>query len=222
MTAFHLSLRSKLRGAYLFARSGFTLIEVIFFMAVFSMVMVVMLPLLFSATETRLRQQTIALVEDNGAQVIQNLTRRARNAERIMKPASGSTGAVLVLQHASGALHPVIFGVQTGSLIVIERDAKRMLTSDQVAVLDFVVRNTSVSAEQQSFTYSFRISRTIRLEQPHTYDRRFQGAVTIHADDTPQSGGCTCAAPSCTSGLYSWNVCSASSCAARAEAMTCP
>lgn len=204
------------------SRAGFTLIEVIIFMAIFSMVLVVMLPLLFSATESRLRQQTIALVENNGMQIVQNLTRRARNAERILQPVAGSTGAVLALQHGSGGLHPIIFGIQTGSLIVIERDTKRAITSNQVAVIDFVIRNTSTAADKQSFTYSFRVSRTIRLEQPHTYDRRFQGALTLHPDDTPLSGGCNCAVPSCNAGIYSWNVCSASSCAARTEPMTCP
>lgn len=203
-------------------RQGFTLIEVLFFMAIFAMVLTVMLPLLFSATETRLRQQTIALVEDNGAQMIQNFTRRTRDAERILYPAAGATGAVLALQHSSGGLHPTIFGVQTGSLVVIERDNKKSITSDQVAVVDFVVRNTSVAEDKPSLSYSFRISRTIRLEQPHTYDRRFQGAVTLHTDDTPYSGGCSCSAPSCSAGIYSWNVCSSSSCAGRTEAMTCP
>ncbi|TSC59382.1 MAG: hypothetical protein Greene041662_529 [Candidatus Peregrinibacteria bacterium Greene0416_62] len=215
MTPLRSSSRSELRG-------GFTLIEVIIFMAIFAMVLTVMLPLLFSATDTRLRQQTIALVEDNGAQVIQNLARRARNSERILNPISGSTGAVLALQHGSGGLQPIIFGIQTGSLVVIERDTKRMITSDQVAVLDFIIRNTSVAADKQSFTYSFRISRTIRLEQPHTYDRRFQGAITLHPDDTPFSGGCSCSAPSCNTGIYSWNVCSSSSCEARTEPMVCP
>lgn len=202
--------------------TGFTLIEVLFFMVIFAMVLMVMLPLLFSATEARLRQQTIALVENNGAQVIQSIARRARNTERILKPVAGSTGAVLALQHASSELHPTIFGVQTGSLVVIERDSKHQITTDQVAMIDFVVRNTSVTSNQQSFSYIFTISRTIRLEQPHTYERRFQGAVTLHPDDTPQSGGCACGVPSCTGGIYSWNVCSASSCASRSAAMTCP
>ncbi|OGJ63795.1 hypothetical protein A3C37_01745 [Candidatus Peribacteria bacterium RIFCSPHIGHO2_02_FULL_53_20] len=227
MTSLRSSSRSELREGFtrlhpVGLRRGFTLIEVIIFVAIFSMIITVMLPLLFSVTETRLRQQTIALVEDNSAQIVQNLMRRARNTERILQPAIGSTGAVLALQHGSGGLHPMIFGVQTGSLIVIERDIKSVITSEQVAVIDFVIRNTSVSEDKQSFTYSFRVSRTIRLERPHTYDRRFEGAITLHPDDTPLSGGCSCSAPSCNAGIYSWNVCSASSCSARTEPIICP
>jgi type II secretory pathway pseudopilin PulG len=206
-------------------RFGFTLIEVLIFLGVFAMVVSVVLPLLFSTTETRLRQQTISLVEDNAAQAVQNLMRRVRNSERILSPVAGSTGSVLVLQNASGSLNPIIFGVQTGSLVVIERDVRWEVTSSQVAFLDFVVRNTSTSANRNSVDYSFRISRTIRLEQPHTYDRWFHGAATIHPDDTPQGGSCGCPASYCTNGvydMYSWYICTNQLCYLRSDHVGCP
>lgn len=203
------------------SRPAFTLIEMMIFIAVFALVMAVALPLLFASTETRLRQQTIALVEDNAAQLIQNLTRRARNSERIIRPAMGTTTSVLALQHASGSINPIIFGVQTGSLVVIEKDTKWEVTSSQVAVLDFLIRNTSTSTDRQSLSYSFRISRTIRLQQPHTYERSFQGTITLHPDDTPQGDVCSCPGPVCSNDVYTWYICDEGLCYQRSDMMDC-
>ncbi len=202
-------------------RSGFTMIELLIFIAIFSLVAVVMVPMLFSTVETRMRQQTIELVEDNANQALQHIERRIRNAERIIYPAIGSSGSVLVLQMASGSLNPTIIGVQTGALVVIERDVVRKLTSTQVAVQHFVARNTSPAADKPSVFTAFKVSRTIRLQMPHTYTRYFENAATLHSADTPV-GDCGCSFASCSGNLMTWYLCSGGSCSERQDTLVCP
>lgn len=202
-------------------RSGFTMIELLIFIAIFSMVAVIMIPMLYATIETRMRQQTIELVEDNANQALQQIERRIRNAERIIAPAAGSTGSFLALQMASGSINPTIIGVQTGALVVIENDLVRKLTSSQVAVIDFMARNTSPADDTPSAFSSFKISRTIRLQMPHTYTRFYENAAMLHPADSP-SGDCGCSAASCTDNVLTWYVCSGGSCSERRDNMVCP
>jgi prepilin-type N-terminal cleavage/methylation domain-containing protein len=200
---------------------GFTLIELLIFLAIFSMVTVVMIPVLYTTIESRMRQQTIELVEDNANQVLQQIERRIRNAERIIAPAMGESGSVLVLQMSSGSINPTIIGVQTGALVVIEKDIVRKLTSTQVAVLNFVVRNTSPAASTPSVFSSFQISRTIHLNPPHTYTRFYENAAALHPTDSP-TGDCGCSSASCSDNVLTWYVCFGGSCSERQDNMVCP
>ena len=207
--------------ASIVGRGAFTLIELLLFLAIFCIVAAVMVPTLYATVETRMRQQTIELVEDNASQALQQVMRRIRNAERIIYPAQGSTGSILVLQMASGAINPTIIGVQTGAIVVIEKDIRRTLTSSQVAVSRFLVRNTSPSSTAPSTLASFRVARTIRLQLPHTYARYFETAVTLHPADTPL-GDCGCSSASCTNNVVTWYVCSGGSCSQREDDIVCP
>lgn len=202
-------------------RKGFTLIELLIFLAVFSMVAVVMLPMLYSTMETRMRQQTIELVEDNANQALRQIERRIRNAERIIEPVMGSSGSVLVLQMASGSINPTIIGVQTGALVVIEHDVRKKLTSSQVAVSHFIVRNTSPDDDTPSVFMAFKVSRTIRLQLPHTYARYFETAAMLRPADDP-AGDCGCSVATCSNNILTWYVCSGGSCSERWDTLTCP
>jgi prepilin-type N-terminal cleavage/methylation domain-containing protein len=202
-------------------RPGFTLIEVLLFVVIFGLVAAIMVPLLFTSTETRMRQQTIALVEESGVQILQAMVRRIHNAERILSPAAGATGAVLALQVRSGASDPMVFGVQTGAILMVEGAQEQTLTSEQVAVTDFVVRNTSQTSDAPSVAVTFTVSRTIRLQAPHTYTRTFDAFVTLHPDDDPEGSSCSCSAPTCSAKRLSWETCPASSCEAYSTVMEC-
>jgi type II secretory pathway pseudopilin PulG len=204
------------------SRRGATLLELIIFLAVLGMVIATALPLLFSATENRLLQQTISTVEQNGTQIVQNAGIYIRNAERIVQPAIGQTGSVLVLQTSSGATNPTIIGISSGSLSVIEFDLLEHISSPQVAVQHFEVRNTSTSADRQSVAISFRISRTIRLQQPHSYAQNFETTFSLMPDDVTEGDDCQCMPASCDGGdIFQWQICDAGNCMSASAQMDC-
>lgn len=204
-------------------RQGTTLIELLIFIAILAITAVSMIPLLFTATEDRLLQQTISVVEQNGAQLMQTIAYHVRHAEKIVSPAAGSSGAVLVIQTASGSTNPIIFGVSTGSLVIVQRTVKQVLSSAQVAVGDFHVVNTSSSATRQNVLISFTISRTIRLQSPRSYSRTFETLLTLFPDDEWHQEACgTCAVPGCAGGNYVWQVCEAALCLTAQTQLECP
>lgn len=207
--------------SYASHRSGTTLIELLIFLGVLGLVVSVAMPLLFSATENRILQQTIAVVEQNSAQAMQNITYSVRHAEEILLPLRGETGSVLALQTSSGATSPVIVGVNSGSIMIIEHTTSERLTSPQVAITDFSVRNTSTD-DDQSVEVSFRASRTIRLQQPHSYARYYQFAASAFPADVPIGNACGCAVPSCQDATtFGWQVCEQSVCYAAEAQLLC-
>lgn len=203
-------------------RPGTTLIELLIFLAVVVAVGTALFPLLFASTEDRLLQQTASLVEQNGTQLLQTIANHVRHSERIVDPALGGTGSVLTLQTGSGSTNPTIIGLSSGALILVQHTTRQTLSSSQVAVIDFEVRNTSTSASRQSVWVSFRISRTIRLQAPRHYTRMFEGVFTLFPDDVIEGDSCHCAVPGCDgAGKYVWEVCENSVCLNAETALEC-
>lgn len=202
-----------------------TLIELLIFIGLLGMVAVFALPLFYSSTENRMLQQTISIVEQNGSQSMQILEHRIRHAERILSPAIGATSQVLTLQTGSGTTDPTIIGIVSGSLVIIQGTVKHTITSSQVAVEDFRVRNTSVSGSIPSVWMSYKISRIVRLQQPRIYDQIFQTVVSLLPDSAPRVASCgVCIDAYCDiDSMYTWEVCGSSGvCETAVTRLDCP
>lgn len=202
-------------------RPGTTLIELLIFLAIMAMVVSVTIPMLFTAAENRVLQQTISIVEQNGTQVLQNMGLKVRNAEKILYPAAGQAGSYLVLQTGSGGTNPTIIGSQSGAVVIIQRNLKETISNEQVGIYDFRVRNTSTSPTSQSVAISFVVTRTIRLQQPHSYTRAFDVVLSLLPDDA-QVGYCNCPSASCVDGTaIQWYVCDTGICEEATTGLDC-
>lgn len=183
------------------------MVELMIYLALLGLVIGTVMPLLFMSAEDRLLQQTISVVEENGTQVMQDLTLRIRNSERIISPVAGQSGSVLVLQTASGATNPTVMGFNSGAILIGEGTHIQTITSSQIGVTGFRVRNTSTAATHQSVEISLQISRTTRLLQPHSYFQYFNTSVTLFPDDQALSNISSCTLPTCTpANSFHWQV----------------
>jgi type II secretory pathway pseudopilin PulG len=197
-------------------------VELLLFLAILGIVAVAVLPLLFASVESRLMQQTMASVEQNGAQALQTVAVRTRGAQRILAPLPGETGSVLALQTGSGVTDPTIIGVSGGSLVLIVHSVRQVITSSEVAISHFTVRNTSASAGSPSALVSFTVSRTVRLQSPRIYAQEFRTLVAPFPADRP-AGSCGCAMPGCGgSNRYSWQYCDVGTCVEGTTDLDCP
>lgn len=211
------------RLLHLRRRSGATLVELLLFMAILAAVGIAMFPLLFSATEDRLLQQTVSAVEQNGVQIMQTIGYHVHHAERVVMPGIQSSGSLLILQTASGATNPTVVGLSTGSLILVQRTSRQTLSSSQVAIESFTVENTSTSTTRGSIRVRFRLSRTIRLQAPRKYAQSFEGVFTTFPLDEPRGGACGCAQPGCAGPTsVVWQVCESGTCQTVQSEMQCP
>lgn len=199
-----------------------SLVELLLFAAIAGIIGVAIVPILFLAAENRLLQQTASLVEQNGVQAMQQIAFQLHKSERVIDPLTNETGAVLALQSGSGALDPTIIGINSGALILIKHNVRQVLTSSQVAIEDFVVRNTSVSPSSQSVSISFRVSRTLRLRAPRTYSRPFETVLTLFPVHVLRGNPCGCALPGCRgSNTYDWQICEGGLCLTASSPLDC-
>ncbi|HLD32700.1 MAG TPA: hypothetical protein VJB10_03890 [Candidatus Peribacteraceae bacterium] len=203
-------------------RSGTSLVELLLFLAFFSLVSGVVVALLFSSNEQRVRQETIALVDQTGIQLLQSMTRRIRRAERIIDPLQGETGSLLFLQMAQDGENPTIIAQGSGVILVAEADTVRPMTgSGNIIATNFLVRNTSPDSSRQSVAISFVLSRTIPLPTFPKFSRIFEALVTLFPDDR-EEGDCGCNSPICSSsGSYSWGYCESGSCSVASVSLLC-
>ncbi len=208
------------------SRHGATLVELLIFIAVFSITAFTVLPLLFSAMENRLLQQTMSKVEQNGTLVLQTIGYNLRTSQGILSPlsiSSPTTARVVSVEMGSGSLDPTIIGIQSGALILIHRATRQTITASDVTIDNFVIRNTSVAPGQQSFLVSFRISRANPLMQKPVYSRTFQTVFTLPPRAGAAESPCSCAVPYCDAGgtVYHWEICQGGGCQQASTSLNC-
>lgn len=189
-----------------FVRRGTTLIELLLFLAFFGLSSGVLLAFFFMTTEQRVRQQTIATVEQSGVQIAQTLTSRIRNAERILSPAIGSSGSIVVLQLSDDTVHPTIIALSGSTLYTGEANTLKAISTDDVRITNLLFQNTSSAIDKPSILFQFEAVRTVPLSVHLEYERLFEALVPLFPDDSP-SPPCNCALPECTAGNLSWQYC---------------
>ncbi len=197
---------------------GFTMVETLLFLGILAIMSTMIIGVLLSSQDARVRQQGIASLEQRGTQVLDSLTRRIRRAEAILYPAVGSTGSLVTLQMAMNAEHPTIFTRSGTNLMMIEKTDKTFVFSGPIAVSNLVFRNVSGG----SVAVSFDLTATLQLPRPQYYRRHFEGNVTLFPDDQSESGGCsTCPAVTCQSHVYRWYYCTNDVCTQSDETIPC-
>lgn len=193
-------------------RSGVTLVELLIYLGLLGVVGGGIVFLLFSSSEDRIHQEVRASVEQEGVQLLQSLVSRIERAERVLLPPRLATGSILALQVSGIAEDPTIIVSQSGTLILIQRETKRLLSSPQLTVSELRFRNTSPSSDRPSVALSFLVSRSVPLPGSPPASRRFERTVALFPESSPTGNSCGCAPPSCIGGWYTWGICDGGSC----------
>lgn len=177
---------------HLRSRPGVTLMELVLFVAILAIAMSFIIPFLFFAEENNVRQQSQSLVQQAGAEILQGVGRRLRDAERIQyPPLTTRVGNVLMLQSSVTGFDPVVIGLSGSSLVAIEGTTVAILSSPQVRVRNLVVTNTSVSADKQSVYLAFDVQQPFGLVQSGATFRTFQTAFTLFPADIVSGNPCS-------------------------------
>lgn len=203
-------------------RSGFTLMEFLIFLAILGILGSTIIGVLISTQDARIRQRSVAELEQQGASILHTMTRRIRRAERIIDPPAQQSGSMLLLQMASPSEYPTIFTLNgSGQLFMAQATAIDALLPPTLHVENLHFFNASTTYGR-SLLLSFELVTTIPLLQPKEYRKRFETAVTLYPDDQSEAGGCgSCGTPTCINGVYSWNYCLNDVCTAAPVTLTC-
>lgn len=129
---------------------AFTLIEVLLYISILVMIILTTTGFIYLLLNSRVKNQTIAEVEQQGTQVMQIVTQVIRNSQSINSPADGSSGASLSLQETVSANDPTVFDLSGGVFRIKEGTGATVnLTNSQVTVSGLTFQNLAGSVKIQ-------------------------------------------------------------------------
>ena len=99
---------------------GFTLLELLLYISIAGVILLVVSIFLSALLQSRIKNQTVSEVEQQGAYVMQLITQTIRNAEGITSPAQGISNTSLTLDVADLTDDPTAFDLSSGVIRITE------------------------------------------------------------------------------------------------------
>lgn len=142
-----------------YKQKGFTLIELLLYVATSSMMLLVTTFFLQSILESRIKNQTIAEVEQQGLQTMQVITQTIRNATTINSPGAGSSAALLSLDTYTVGNNPTLFDIGSGAIRIKEGAAGAIpLTNARVTASALSFQNLSRASTPGTIRITFTLT----------------------------------------------------------------
>ncbi len=180
----HLPTTHQPKPSRLAGQRGFTLVELLLYMAISAVIMSGILSLLILLMASRVKNQTIGEVEGQGAFVMQEIGQSIRNASAITSPVPQVSDTALVLAESDATKDPTTYGLASGVISITEggNGAKPVaLNSPAVSVSNLSFQNLSLAGTTSqivrvTFTVSY-INKTGRDET--NYSKTFYNSYSL-------------------------------------------
>ncbi|MCX6779853.1 MAG: hypothetical protein NT034_01580, partial [Candidatus Magasanikbacteria bacterium] len=118
---------------------GFTLLELLLYVFVASAILLSIVALVALLIQSRVKNQTISMIEQQGAQIIQVVTQEINNAKVITAPTVGNSAAVLQFQDIAG--QPEQMSVISSTLFLNKNNKTYYLNPTKIKVSNWQVKN---------------------------------------------------------------------------------
>ncbi|MDQ3076039.1 MAG: prepilin-type N-terminal cleavage/methylation domain-containing protein [bacterium] len=139
--------------------AGFTLIEILLSLSITSFILIMTTIFLSTLLESRVKNQTMAEVEQQGIYVMQMIAQTTRNASTINAPATGVSSGTLSLNTITPALNPTIFDLASGAIRIKEAGGGTIdLTNSRVTASGLTFHNLSRAATPGSIRMTFTLT----------------------------------------------------------------
>ncbi len=139
-------------------QKGFTLIELLLYMGLSAMVLFVTSMFLITLLEARVKNQTIATVNQEGNQAMSIITQTLRNATAINSPTIGTDSAVLSVNTPITGNNPTVFDLSNGAIRMTEGiNPSVNLTSNLVIITNLNFRNLSRPSTPGNVDITFNV-----------------------------------------------------------------
>lgn len=156
---------------------GFTILELLLYVGILSIVIFSIAFFSQTMLSARVKNQTIAEVEQQGQYAMQQITQIIRNASAITMPVVGADGTSLIVATYTGGTNPTVIDSANSALQIKEGVAVAVpITSARVAVSNLSFQNVS----RASTPGTVRVQFTITYVNP-TGKNEFNYAKTFYA-----------------------------------------
>ncbi|MEA3357729.1 MAG: prepilin-type N-terminal cleavage/methylation domain-containing protein [Patescibacteria group bacterium] len=160
---------------------GFTLVEMMLYIAIATVILGSVSALLLMLFSTRVKNETILEVEYQGAQVMELITQTIRNAESVNTPTQGTSETSISLETLDAGTNPTIFDAFENRVRIKKgADPQIFITSDQVTITNLSFHNLSHTDTPGIIRVQFTLSH-INVEGRNEYDysQNFYGSANI-------------------------------------------
>lgn len=164
------------------SQRGFTLIELLLYVAISSVMLLVISGFLATLLQSRVKNQTIAEVEQQGLMVMQQITQTSRNAQAITTPVPAASAASLTLDVITLSSDPTIFDLSAGALRIKEgAGAAVPLTNSRVVASGLNFQNLSRASTPGTIRVQFTLTHVNSSgRNEYDYSKTFTASGTVY------------------------------------------
>lgn len=157
---------------------GFTLVELLLYIFVASGVLLAIVALVALLIQSRVKNQTVSLVEQQGAQIIQLVTQEINNAKIITAPAAGNSSTVLQFQDINGQAEQI--SLSSSTLFLNKNNKNYFLNPNTIQSANLQIKNLGVSAHDSiKIQFDLNYNNLAGLNQ-YSYSQTFYATANIH------------------------------------------
>lgn len=157
---------------------AFTMIEVLLYTALAVIILSAVAVLMVLFLNSRIKNQTIAEVEQNGLQATQIMSQKIRNSNSIVSPAVNTQAASLTIKKQDTT--NAVFALSGATLQDTENSTTTDLTSNRVAVSNLSFTNMSGAGTFGSVKISFTVTYLNPQNlQPYNYSKNFYTSASL-------------------------------------------
>lgn len=158
-------------------KTGFSLIEIIIYVGIFSMIIFSISYFMNMLNTTRVHNQNILEVESQGESIVRNITYKIRNAKSINLPTAGNSGSSLSLEMADSNINPTVYSVVNGVIYIKEGMGNDIaLSNNKVNINNLTFTNEGAMNKPGSIKIRFNLN-TIMTKNGHSSS--FYGSSSI-------------------------------------------
>ena len=160
---------------------GFTLVELLLYVGITGTLLLLISPFFLALSESRVRNQVVGEVEQQGLQVMHVMTQAIRNAENINLPIPGVSSPSLSLDVVNVLDDPTMFAISSGALYVTEGSSGEIaLSNSRVIVSDLLFQNFSRADTPGIVQVQFTVTH-INPEgrNEYNYSKTFYGTASL-------------------------------------------
>jgi len=163
------------------ASKGFTLIELLLYVSIASIILLITSLFLSTLLQSRIKNQTVAEVEQQGLQVMQMITQTLHNADIINSPAQGASAASLSLNTIVAVNNPTVFDLASGTIRTKEgAGAVVSLNNSRVTASDLTFVNLSRASTPGTIRIQFTLMHVNSEDRnEYSFAKIFIGSATL-------------------------------------------
>lgn len=141
------------------SHAGVTLVELLLYIALISVVVFSISAFMFLTLQSRIKNESIAEVEQQGLQAMQMIAQIVRNSTSLNFPIQAGSADNTSINVSVPANSPTIFSLSSGQIMMQEGATGAIaLTNSRVDVTGLVFQNLSPSATSEILRVSFTVA----------------------------------------------------------------